>query len=103
VSKQPKEIKQQQQQQYVKIKHKGQQFISWFSSPQRLAYIHIVEVSHKGYEISLDPLLSHTYHQSIRWRVSTKQVRVIQTSWSFHKRLESFQATSSSLGARLQE
>jgi hypothetical protein len=100
VSKQPKEIKQQQ---HVKIKHKGQQFISWFSSPQRLAYIHVVEVSHKGYGISLDPLLSHTYHQSNRWRVSTKHVRVIQTSWSFHKWLESFQETSSRLGARLQE
>jgi hypothetical protein len=100
MSKQPKEINQQQQ---VKIKHKGQQFIPWFGSPQRLAYIHVVEVSHKGYGISLDPLLSHTYHQSNRWRVSTKQVRVIQTSWSFYNRLESFQATSSRLGARLQE
>jgi hypothetical protein len=50
----------------------------------KLAYIHVVEVSHKGYGISLDPLLSHTYHQGNRWRVSTKQMRVIQTSWSFH-------------------
>jgi hypothetical protein len=78
VSKQPKEIKQQQQQ--MKIKHNGQQFIPWFSSPQWLAYIHVVEVSHEGYGISLDPLLSHTYHQSNIWRVSAKQFWVIQIS-----------------------
>jgi hypothetical protein len=41
--------------------HTRQGFIPWFSSPQRLAYVHVVEEAtkakdHKG------QLLSHTYH-----------------------------------------
>jgi hypothetical protein len=70
-------------------------FHLWFNSPQRLAYIHVVEVSHKGYGISPDPLLSHTNHQGDRWRVSTKQMRAIQISWGCHTKIGSSQATSS--------
>jgi hypothetical protein len=57
----------------MNVRHKRHRFISWFSSPQRLAYVHIVEVNRKGYEISFAPLLSHTYHQSNRWRVPLAQ------------------------------
>jgi hypothetical protein len=32
-------------------------FITWFGSPQRLAYVHVVEVSHKGYGVSCNSLL----------------------------------------------
>ena len=58
---------------YMNEKHKRHRIIPWFSSPQRLAYIHIVEVSHKGFGISFNPLLSHTYHQGNRWRVPLAQ------------------------------
>jgi hypothetical protein len=44
-------------------------FISWFSSPQRLVYVHVVEVSHKGFGISFNPILPHTYCQGNRWSV----------------------------------
>jgi hypothetical protein len=43
------------------VKAKDNGFIPWFSSSLRLAYVHVVEVSHKGFEISFNPLLPHTY------------------------------------------
>jgi hypothetical protein len=36
-------------------------FILWFSSPQRLAYVHVVEEATKAKDHK-DPLLSLTYH-----------------------------------------
>ena len=54
---------------YKKVKSTRHRFNPWFNSPQRLAYIHVVEVSHKGLGISFNPLLSHTYHQGNRWSV----------------------------------
>jgi hypothetical protein len=63
--------------------HTRQGFIPSFSSPQRLAYVHVVEEAtnardHKG------QLLSHTY-QVIGGRFPLDPQRVIQTPWSFHK------------------
>jgi hypothetical protein len=38
--------------------------------PLRLAYVHVVEESHKGFGISFNPLLPHTYRQDNRWSVA---------------------------------
>jgi hypothetical protein len=69
------------------------QFILWFSSSQRLAYIHVVEVSHKGYGISLDPLLSHTYPKAIGGGFSLRTKGVLQTSWSMHTKIGELPST----------
>jgi hypothetical protein len=35
----------------------------------RLAYVHVIEVIHKGFGISFNLLLPHTYRQGNRWSV----------------------------------
>jgi hypothetical protein len=53
-----------------------QGFIPWFNSPQRLAYVHVVEEATKALESLSTRSSSPTHHQGSRLEVSTKAGRV---------------------------
>jgi hypothetical protein len=61
-----------------------QGFIPWFSSPQSLAYVHVVEEATKAKDYK-DPLLSHLSLRVIGGDFPLDSQGVIQTPWIFHK------------------
>jgi hypothetical protein len=66
-------------------RNKEQEFISWFSSSQRLAYLHIVEEA----KIALESLSTHssslTHHQGDGLRFSLKCWTIIDLHVAHHK------------------